>query len=142
MVHMYETPTPASRIGFTSAALQLHHFIISRFLFESIVSFSPFRMATYLPSLTGDSKQISECWLCRDPRISRQARLHYFCEECKKEANGGQDSCPLCRTLSTIPADGCESIPTKYIKEKLIDLHQLYLEKKHKLTGEKIIGEP
>ena len=99
-----------------------------------------FRMTQTLPSLTGDLKQISECWLYRDPRVSRRARLHTFCRECKDTSTiTKDDSCPLCRPFFKIPEDGCGSIPRNYFVEKLIDLHQVHLEEKLNLKGEKIM---
>ena len=98
-------------------------------------------MAQTLPTLTGDLKQISECWLYRDPRVSHRARLHTFCRECKDTSTiTKNDSCPLCRPFFRIPDDGCKSIPRNYFMEKLVDLHEAHLEKELKLKGEKIIG--
>ena len=98
-------------------------------------------MTERLPPLTGDLKQISECSLYRDPRVSERARLHTFCGECEETATINQKSCPLCRPLFGIPEDGYGSIPKDYVEEKLVDLHQEYLEKKLKLKDEKVIGE-
>ena len=91
--------------------------------------------------LTDDLKQISECSLYRDPRVSERARLHTFCGACKETATINQESCPLCRPLFGIPEDACGSIPKNYVKEKLVDLHQEYLEKKLNLKDEKVIGK-
>ena len=99
-------------------------------------------MAQTLPSLTGDLKKISECWLYRDPRVSSRARLHTFCRECKDTSTiTKDDSCPLCRSFFKIPEDGCGSIPRNYFVEKLVDLHEAHLERELKLKGEKIIGK-
>ena len=98
-------------------------------------------MTQTLPSLTGDLKQISECWLYRDPRVSRRARLHTFCRECEESSTVNQDSCPLCRQFFKIPDVGFESIPRNHFVEKLVDLHQVHLEEKLQLKGEKVISK-
>ena len=102
--------------------------------------FSSYRMTKRLPSLTGDLKQISECRLYRDPRVSLRARLHAFCRDCEETATVNPDSCPLCRPFFRIPKVGYGSIPKNYVEEKLVDLHQEYLEKKLNLKDEKVIG--
>ena len=98
-------------------------------------------MAKRRPTLTDDLKQISECSLYRDPRVSRRARLHTFCGECKETATINQDSCPLCRQFRGIPEEGCGSIPRNQLMEKLVDLHQMHLKKNLNLKGEQIIGK-
>ena len=98
-------------------------------------------MTKRLLSLTDDLKQISECSLYRDPRVSKRARLHTFCRECRETATINQDSCPLCRPFLRLPEDGYGRILKKSANEKLVDLHQEYLEKKMNLKDEKVIGE-
>ena len=100
-----------------------------------------FRMAEPLLPLTGDLKKISECSLYRDPRVSTRARFHTFCRECKETTNIGQDSCPLCRSFFGIPDEECGSVRRNFFMEKLVDLHQAYLERKLNLKGEQIVGE-
>ena len=98
-------------------------------------------MAKRRPAMTGELKQISECSLYRDPRVSHRARLHTFCLECKDSSAVNQDSCPLCRPFRGIPDEKSGSFPKNYVKEKLVDLHQEYLERKLNLKDQKVIGK-
>ena len=57
----------------------------------------------------------------------------------RRSTNG--KSCPLCRKFQSIPDEGCEGNPRSYFEGKLVNLHQMYVEKSLKVSGEKIFGE-
>ena len=65
---------------------------------------------------------------------------HYFCVDCSQKVNEGVP-CPLCRPFLSIPEDRCNGVSRNYLKDKLEDLHQLFVEKSLNITGEKLFGK-
>ena len=96
-------------------------------------------MAKSIPPLTDDMQKIIDCSLYNDPRVS--VKRHRFCVDGSKRKNTGENPCPLCRTFKEVQDTGCHGYPASYVKEKLSDLHQQYVEKSLKVTGEKHFGE-
>ena len=96
-------------------------------------------MAKSIPPLTDDMQKIIDCSLYNDPRVS--VKRHRFCVDCSERKNTGENPCPLCRTFQEVRDSGCHGYTGNYIKEELSNLHQQYIEKSLKVTGEKHVGE-
>ena len=95
-------------------------------------------MTEVIASLTDDLREITECSLYNDPRVS--SKSHTFCVD-SSEKNIEDTSCRLCRPLHAIPEYGNDGFTMKDLKEGLMDLHHLYVERRLNLTGERIFGE-
>ena len=96
-------------------------------------------MAKSIPPLTDDMQKIIDCPLYNDPRVS--VKRHRFCVDCSERKNTVENPCPLCRTFQEVQYSGCHGYTGNYIKEELSNLHQQYIEKSLKVTGEKHVGE-
>ena len=96
-------------------------------------------MAKSFPPLTDNMQKIIDCSLYNDPRVS--VKRHRFCVDCSERKNTGENPCPLCRTFHEVQDTGCHGYPGKYFKEEMSNLHQQYVEKSLKVTGEKHVGE-
>ena len=96
-------------------------------------------MAKSIPPLTDDMRKIIDCSLYNDPRVL--VKRHRFCVDCSEKRNPVENQCPLCRKFREVQDTGCHGYPGSYVKEKLSDLHQQFVEKSLKVTGEKHFGE-
>ena len=89
-------------------------------------------------AMTSELHQISNCPLYIDPRVSYSSQT--FCnEDCEEKRSVEKTPCPLCQQFPAIPGDGRDGIPRNCFLENLMDMHQLYVENKLKVTGEKKI---
>ena len=90
-------------------------------------------------SMTSELQRISDCPLYIDPRVSY--RSHIFCNDCEEKTRVERTPCPLCQQFPAIPDDGHNGISRNCFLGNLMDIHQLYVENKLKITGEKRFGK-
>ena len=91
------------------------------------------RMEEHISPLADNFNKIKECFLHK--------RSHMFCVDCLERNNVVEDSCQLCRPFYEIPDNGCGGYSRENLMEKLVDLHQSFVER-NLSCAEKTIGEP
>ena len=105
-------------------------------LFTKLFCFSMAKESQSIP--TSDIQKITDCSLYRDSRLLFNS--HYFCVDCSEKLIGGVP-CPLCQPFLSIPEDRCNGVSRNYLRDKLEDLHQQFVEKGSNITGEKHFGK-
>ena len=89
-------------------------------------------MAEQISSLVDNFDNVKECLL--------HTKTHTFCVDCLETKNFDEDPCQLCRPFYTILNNGCGGYSREYLMEKLVDLHESFVERNLKVA-EKTIGE-
>ena len=70
---------------------------------------------------------ITDCSMYSDPRVSLKEQ--FFCVDCSAGEPATRESCPLCKPFLAIPDERYDGVQRNYVMEKLLDLHQLYVER-------------